>query len=62
MFIGKSIKNISVLHDYITSDHRPLSITFCCNLLPLLLSSDEAANQYTKSCFVLVLNRKKAII
>ena len=47
--VHKSIKNISVLYDYITSDHRPLSITFCCNLLPLLLSSDEPTNQYTKS-------------
>ena len=47
--VHKSIKNISVLYDYITSDHGPLSITFCCNLLPLLPSSDEATNQYTKS-------------
>ena len=47
--VHKSIKNISVLYDYITSDHRPLSITFFCNLLPLLLSSDGATNQYTKS-------------
>ena len=47
--VHKSIKNILVLYNYITSDHRPLSITFWCNLLPLLLSSDEATNQYTKS-------------
>ena len=47
--VHKSIKNISVLYDYITSDHRPLSITFCCNLLPLLLSSNEPTNPYTKS-------------
>ena len=37
------------MYDYITSDHHPLSITFCCNLLSLLLSSDEATNQYTRS-------------
>ena len=57
--LHKSIKNISVLYDYITSDHRPLSITFRCNLLPLLLSSDEATNQYIKSWNCAIPEQKK---
>ena len=60
--VHKSIKNISVLYDYITSDHRPLSITFCVNLLPLLVSSDEATNQYTKSWNCASPEQKKDII
>ena len=37
----------------------PSIIAFCCNILPLLLSSDEATNQYTKSWNCLSPEQKK---